>query len=416
MTRAPGPKGGLILGSLPAFKADPLAFLAQGLRDHGPVFRFRMGPFTAHLVNAPDHIDHVLSRNARGYDKATRSADRIAATTGNSLLSPDPEHWTRHRQVIQPAFQPRRFDGTIAPAIDALLLPAMQDWLRSGRVDIVAEMMRIVIGAAIRILFSAEIEARRISDPLEVLLADTWRRIEAPFDLSQLSRHLHRRTFRRAVGQIDAIVLGLIAARRAMAAPPDDVLTRLVAARSAETGAGLTDRELRDATVTLLLAGHETTANALARAFIHAAGGHETAPPAQIFAEAMRLYPSIWVIERRARVADRIGDFDIPAGSSVLISPWLLHRDPRLWPDPERFDPSRFSADTPPPRRAYMPFGLGQHRCVGLHLAQGIAEHILATVFDRLRLRLLPGQDLRPRPGITLRHAVPVMMEVTRRG
>ncbi len=416
MIRAPGPKGGLILGSLPAFKADPLGFLAAGLRDHGPVFRFRLGPFTAHLVNTSDAIDHVLSRNARGYDKATRSAGRIAATTGQSLLSPDPDHWARHRRVIQPAFQPRSFDGAIAPAIDALLLPAMDNWLRLGRVDIVAEMMRIVIGAAIRILFSAEIEARRVSEPLEVLLADTWRRIEAPFDLSQISPHLHRPAFKRALAQIDAVVFDLIAQRRKMAAPADDLLSRLLSAHDSGEGAALSDRELRDAAMTLLLAGHETTANALARAFVHAAGGHEDAPPDLIFAEALRLYPSIWVIERRATGPDRIAGFDIPAGSSVLISPFFLHRDPGLWPDPERFDPMRFASPAPAHRRAYLPYGLGQHRCVGLHLARGIAAHVLTTVYGKLRLRPLPGQDLRPAPVLTLRHPGPVMMDVTRRG
>jgi len=411
MSRAPGPSGGLFLGSLPAFKADPIACLAAAARDHGDIVRLRFGPVTAHLVSAPEHIDHVLSRNARGYDKATRSAARIAAATGDSLLSANATAWARHRRLIQPAFQPGCFDA-IGPQIVALLDPALERWRDAGQIDIVDEMMQLVIAAAIRILFSADIPPRRVSDPLEVLLADTWRRIEAPLDPAMLTPRLHRRAFRRAVGQVDAIVLDLIIERRRTAQRPDDVLTRLIAARDGGGDTGLSDKELRDAAVTLLLAGHETTANALAWAVIHAAGEHHDADPQHLFSEALRLYPSIWVIERRAVHRDTIGGYTIPRGSSVLISPYLLHRDPRFWPDPDRFDPSRFAGDGPP-RRAYLPFGLGPHRCVGLNLARAMAGHILSRLRASVTLTPLPGQSPVPRPGLTLRPSGPAFMAVS---
>lgn len=414
MMRAPGPKGRLILGSLADFKIDSLGFLADALRDHGDIVRLRFGPVTAHLINAPTYIEHVLIRNAKNYDKATRSADRIVATTGNSLLSANQDAWQRHRRLIQPAFQPSSFRN-IGPIIAEELAPRLDRWQELETIDIVDEMMQLVIKVAIKILFSSDIDPQIINDQLEVILADTWRRIEAPIDPSMLSNRLHRPAFRKAVAQIDSIVFDLIQKRRQSAARPDDVLSRLLAAHETEGESQLSDQELRDACITLLLAGHETTANALSWAFIHACGKYESEDPQNIFAEAIRLYPSIWAVERRAIRDDSIGGYHIPRGSSVLISPYLLHRNPEFWPNPHDFSPHRFEQPQNRPRHAYLPFGLGQHRCVGLYLAKEIAGHVIEGVFARHSLHLLPDQALKTTPGITLRHSSPVLMNVTQR-
>ncbi len=411
MTRAPGPKGSMLWGSLSDFKADSLGFLSDAVRNHGDIVRLRFGPITAHLINRPDYVDHVLSRQASNYDKATRSADRIAATTGNSLLSADQVAWSRHRQLIQPAFQPSCFQN-IGPVIDALVDPMLERWQQTKEIDIVDEMMQLVIAIAIKTLFSSDIDPQQIDTALETLLADTWRRIEAPIDASMISPQLHRPAFKKAVGEIDQIVFDLIQTRRRCQDRPDDVLSRLLAAHESGGEIQLNDKELRDATVTLLLAGHETTANALSWAFIHASNGFETAEPAHIFSEAIRLYPSIWIIERRVIRDDIIGGYHIPRGSSVLISPYLLHRHTEFWPEPDRFDPSRFAGDQPRLRDGYLPFGLGPHRCVGLYLANKIAAHVIERVFARFRLRLLPDQQIGTTPGITLRHTGAVKMTV----
>ena len=411
MTRAPGPKGNLILGSLREFKADSLGFLSNAARDYGDIVRLRFGPITVHLINHPDFVDQVLSRKVANYDKATRSADRIAATTGNSLLSADHAAWKRHRQLIQPVFQPSCFEN-IGPILDALIDPMLDRWRHDKTIDIVGEMMQLVIAAAIKIMFSSDIDPQRINKALEVLLADTWRRIEAPLDASIISPRLHRPAFKKAVAEIDEIVLELIQTRRKSTQRPDDVLSRLLGAHEADGETQLSDTELRDAAVTLLLAGHETTANALPWAFIHASDGHQTANPASIFSEAIRLYPSIWIIERRAVQDDTIGGYSIPRGSSVLISPYLLHRHKAFWPAPERFDPTRFDAEQPRARDAYLPFGFGPHRCVGLYLANKMATHIIERVFGETKLTLLPDQSLGLSPGITLRLSGPVNMRV----
>ncbi len=409
MRRAPGPKGSVIWGSLSEFKADSLGFLSDAVCEYGDIVRLRFGPVTTHLVNHPDYVEHVLSRKLVNYDKATRSAARIAATTGDSLLSADQVAWKRHRHLIQPAFQPSCFDD-IGTLIDTLMGPMFARWQRERSIDIVDEMMQLVIAIAIKIMFSSDIDPQQINAALETVLGDTWRRIEAPVDASMISARLHRPAFKKAVGDIDEIVFDLIQNRRKCAQRPDDVLSRLLAAHEADGEIQLSDKELRDAAVTLLLTGHETTANALSWAFIHASNGFENSDPAHIFAEAIRLYPSIWIIERRVVHDDTINGYHIPRGSSVLISPYLLHRHKGFWPKPDRFDPSRFAGDQPRVRDAYLPFGLGPHRCVGLYLANKIAAHIIERVFGQFRLRRLPDQPIGTSPGITLRHNGPVWM------
>lgn len=418
--RAPGPKGGLIWGSLNEFTTDSLSFLGQAAQDYGDVVRFRFGPITAHMVNSPEHIEHVLSRNAKNYDKNTRSAERIRATCGDSLLFEGPA-WQRHRRLIQPVFQPRNM-GDTAPVVDSAMAPMLDRWAecvkRGEPVDIVYEMMQLLITVSVRVLFTSEVDVDRIDCALAVLLDDTWRRLEAPLDLSTLSSRFHRPAFKAAVREIDEIVFEIIKTRRNSGETHDDVLSRLLVAHETEGEAQLSDQELRDAAVTLLLAGHETTANALARAFYLIAKSpeknFETTDPNALFSETLRLYPSVWIIERRAIEDGEIAGYHIPKGSSVLVLPFVLHRHPEFWPNAEEFDPTRFDAEQSEnrPRHAYLPFGLGPHRCVGLHMANALATRVMTNVFDRFRLRLLPDQPVTMVPGVTLRHANTVRMLV----
>ncbi|MDB5665762.1 cytochrome P450 [Cypionkella sp.] len=417
MTRAPGPKGTLIWGSLGAVQKDALGFLTQAAASHGDVVRLRFGPVIAHLLNHPDHIEHVLSRGAQGYDKDTRSVAQIKATCGASLLSSDGAAWQRHRRLIQPVFQPRFLD-TIDPVVDTAIDAMLDRWAIAARnatpIDIVAEMMQLMIVISVRFLFSSEVDPDRIDRALKVLLADTWRRLEALFDPSMISPRLHRPAFKQALAEIDAVVFALIRARRQSGTQPDDLLSRLLSAHEGEGLDRLTDTELRDAAVTLILAGHETVANALAWAIVLLAQNPEWRrhDPHKVWSETLRLFPSIWIMERRAVTLDEIGGYRIAKGSTVLMSPYVLHRNPQFWPNADRFDPTRFDETTVAtrPRHAYLPFGLGPHRCIGLHLGNRVAERILTQVQAAFRLDLAPGQSLGLAPGITLRHADAIYM------
>ncbi|MBC9245264.1 cytochrome P450 [Paracoccus sp. 11-3] len=416
--RAPGPKGDFIWGMLSEFKRDALGLLSRSVAEYGDIVRLRFGPVTAHIVNHPDHIQQVMSRDAVQYDKQTRSARCIHATCGDSLLSGNRQTWQRHRRLIQPVFQPRHLGGLDA-ITDAQMQPMLSRWQQiaaaGGTIDVVPEMIRLVIAVSAKALFTADVDAGRIEAALSILLDDTWRRLEALIDPSMLSERFHRADFKEARAAIDDIVFAIIQQRRCDKAVPDDLLTLLLSAHEAEGETRLSDQELRDATVTLLLSGHETTANSLSWA-MYLLGKFSLDNPAMVddfFSETLRLYPSIWIVERRAIHPRNIGGYDIPQGSSVLISPYLMHRHPGFWPDADRFDPSRFAEQNGTrPRHAYIPFGLGAHRCVGLYMARAIATRVIANINERFRLIPLPGQQPQIFPGITLRHKVNFQMGV----
>ncbi len=440
--KAPGPSGNILFGSLKDFQNDAIGFLTRSVQEHGDIVRFRFGPVLVHLVNRPEYVEHVLARGAQRYDKQTRSVSKIRATCGSSLLSSDGEPWLRHRRLIQPAFQPQ-YLRSFTPVIDASTEAMIESWRdligRNQEIDIVSEMMRLTMTIAARIFFESDIgeDTKVIEDSLAIILEDTWRRLESPIDLSVISPMLHRPKFRAALRQIDNVVYRIIEERRRSGLAKDDLLSRLLRAHEEANDTRLSDQELRDAVVTLLLAGHETTANALAwtfylvsqsptieerlcdesaRSATSADVADELSLARMVFSEAIRMYPSIWIIERRAAEHDQIGEFSIPRGSTVVISPFLLHRHPEFWTAAEEFDPARFTPEciSARPRHAYIPFGLGPHKCIGEHMALMVATRILTKVFRDFRLRLVADQIVKPLPGITLRHTNELRMTLHR--
>lgn len=419
--RAPGPSGTILWGSLTEFQRNSTDFLMRCARNYGDISRVRFGPITAHLLNHPDHVRHVMVSNADNYDKNTRSAAMIRETCGDSLLSGDEDAWLRHRRLIQPVFHPRfleSIDDVVDASLEEMFIRWEQEISAQRPIDINREMMRFMIGTSARILFSSNVDVSAIDNALTALLADTWRRLQAPFDPSFFSPRFHKQAFKRAVVDIDAIVFKIIAKRRNEQFVGDDLLSLLLNAHEQSGETGFSDKELRDAAVTLLLAGHETTASVLASTFWLVGQEPEreleTVDPSKLFQEAIRLYPSIWILERRAVESDVIGGMQIPKGSSVLISPYVLHRSEAFWPEPDRFDPSRFDEGQieERPRHAYIPFGLGKHRCVGIHMANRIADRVLGKVFQHFEMHLVPGQKNEMQAGITLRHATPILFKL----
>lgn len=421
----PGPKGSLLLGSLPNFQKNSLDFLVKAANQYGDVVRFRFAYLQAFLINNPDLIKQALQTKADNFDKNTRSARAIQETCGYSLLSSNQHVWERHRKLIQPVFQPR-FIETMDDIIDQKIVHLLQRWDEISRlgekIDVVSEITHLVIDITSRIFFSSDVDAKNIESALAVLLDDTWRRLNSPINLSSLTPFFHRQEFKNALAEIDTIVFDIIARRHRepMDSQSDNVLLRLLHAHEGNGNFKLSDQELRDAVITLLLAGHETTSNALAWSLYLLAKEPSKVRDdfENVFLETLRLYPSIWIIERRATRTTKIGDYIIPKGASLLISPYVLHRNTAYWNEPETFNPDRFIEDAREerPRHAFLPFGLGAHRCVGLHMATRIATKVLKAVCENFSLQMVSDEAPLPDPGITLRHkqSIWILLKKTR--
>jgi cytochrome P450 len=296
-------------------------------------------------------------------------------------------------------------------------------------IDVASEMKRLTCAIAACTFFGSDVsnDVAIIEESLEALLDYTWSRLQSVLDLSRFLPTPKRKRFHRALTELNRIVNRIIDERTG-SGNQTNLLSMLLAARD-ETGEGLSSKLLREETITMLLAGHETTASSLARTFYllsehpaaqqrlgqeldkvlrgrvpTAADLSQLTYTASLFQESLRLYPPIWIIERRVIEADVIGGYHIPRGSSVVISPYALHRHPELWEDAQRFDPDRFSPERLGniTQHAYIPFGVGGHQCIGKDFAVLEAHMIIAQVAQRYRLQQVAGHPCILMPGITL--------------
>jgi cytochrome P450 len=436
---APGPKGHPLLGMLPELRGDRLAFLVRTARQYGGVARFELRRRSVFLVTDPVGAKRVLQDNADNYGRETRSVEVLRETLGNGLLTTTGPSWWRNRRLAQPSFHKQRlagFAGVMTDASAELVDRLARAGAGGAAFDLVPELSRLTLRILGRCLFERDLtdEADAVGGALQVVLHHTIGKLAALVPLPGIVPTPKNLRFRAALRALDKVVQSLIDDRRRDGGDRADLLSMLLAARDEETGEGLGDRQLRDEVMTLLLAGHETTAMALSWTFyllsLHpgarrrleeelaalsgGAPGLDDLPRLRytrmVLDESLRLYPPAWVVTRSADRDDELSGFAIPAGSRVLLSPYVTHHDPALWDDPEGFDPERFApeqADTRP-RYAYFPFGGGPHLCIGAGFAIMEATIVLGTVARRLRLDLEPGRPvaidplvtLRPKPGI----------------
>jgi len=426
---APGPRGHPFLGSLPEVRRDPIGLFLESFRRYGEVVRFRFGPKIAHLISGPAGINHVLAENHRNYGKQTRGYRNLRYVLGNGLLTSEGDLWKRQRRIAQPAFHRQKIAGFGETMVRAARETAEALAARRGEtVDLHHEIMRLTLRIVGETLLGTDPtdSADEVGSALAYLLPLANERSSRVLELPPLFPTRENRRFRRELATLDAVVLRMIAERRKRPSDRGDLLSMLIEARDAETGEAMDDRQLRDETMTIFLAGHETTANALTYAFLllsrypaalrdlraelsQVLGGRTPGVEdlsrltltRRIVQEAMRLYPPAWIIARSASGADEIGGFPIPAGSLVLISPYVVHRHPGLWSNPEGFDPQRFASE--PARGAYLPFGAGPRMCIGSGFASMEAELVLATLARDLAFELPPGEPVELEPSITLR-------------
>lgn len=438
-----------LLGSLPRFRRDPLGLLMAGFESCGDVVRFRLLNRSLFLVAHPRDARRVLQDHASQYDKGTRGFRVLRVFLRNGLLTSEGAHWLRQRRTVQPAFHRERIAGfgdTMTTAASDLV----DGWLGSSSetVNVTADMMRLTLRIVGETLLSTDVsqEADRVGQALHVMLRGANDAISRVVPMPSWWPSRDNRRQQAAMRTLDDLIFQIIASRRTHTAVPsaagDDLLSMLMEARDEETGEGMSDAQLRDEVMTIFLAGHETTAIALGWTW-HLLAAHPVVRHRveqvldevlqgrrptiadlprlgyieQVVKESMRLYPPAWVVSRRPLTDDVLGGFPIPAGSLVLTSPYVTHRHPDYWPDPERFDPDRFDAaqqvDRPP--FAYFPFGGGPRQCIGNTFAMMELVLVVSTIAQRCRLDSTGPHALGQAPAITLRAATPITMRVSQR-
>jgi len=441
----PGPRGYPLLGVLPSLRSQPLRTFLDAADRYGDLVYLKAGPYHGFLLLDPAHIRHVLQDNARNYHKSPLY-DRLREGVGNGLLTSEDSFWLRQRRLAQPAFHRQRVIAMADAMVDCTE-QMLERWDRTAAagatVDMVAEMMALTQAIIVRTMFSTDLGAT--AD----VVNRTWpiinRRIGETFWSTRLETALPlpaNRRFWRALRELETVVYRIVADRRASGRDEVDLLSMLLSARDEETGAVMTDRQLRDEVLTMLLAGHETTSLALAWTYYllsqhpdverrvadevaRVLGG---ARPSfahldrltctrSAIDESLRLYPPAWGFSRQAMGDDEIGGYRVPKGSLTFLIPYVIHRRPALWPDPERYDPGRFTPerDAERPRFAYIPFGGGPRGCIGNQFAMVEAQLIVAAIAQRYRVELLPDQAIRPEPLITLRPTPGVLARLVRR-
>ena len=440
--RPPEIKGRAILGVWREYLRNPPEFLEKAARDCGDIARFRLVHHNAYLLNHPDWIKDVLVTNQANFTKS-RMLERARVLLGDGLLTSEDDFHCQQRRLVQPAFHRDRLTGYVASMVDCAA--RCRDQLESGgEYDVSQLMMRLSLAIVARALFSADIASE--ADDISNALGEVFELFEAllmPFSqwLEKLPLPSVRR-FERAREGLDQIVYRLIAERRASGDDTGDLLSMLLLSRDEEGDfdeprRGLTDKQVRDEALTLLLAGYETTANALAwtwyllsqnpdaEARLHAELEQVLAGrlPALddlsqlrytegVFAESLRLYPPAWAIGRRAKQDFSVGEYMIPARSIVLMSPWVVHRDARWFSDPLKFAPERWQTAEMEsrPKFSYFPFGGGARVCLGERFAWMEVVLVIATLAPRWRLRMVSGQRIETKARITLRPKHPMRM------
>ncbi len=437
--RPPGPKGRFLVGSLPEFRKHPPEFLLSVAREYGDFAYLRLGYQDVYLVNRPDAIKDILVTH-QGSFKKSRVLERARVLLGDGLLTSEGQFHTRQRRLVQPAFHRDRLAGYGAAMVECAA-QCRDRWQPGASADISTEMMRLTLAVVARTLFSAEVnaEADEIGAALGEVL-ELFVRVLTPFSewIEKLPLPSVRR-FERARARLDQTIYRLIAEHRALGHDTGDLLSMLLMAQDEETNVQMTDKQVRDEAMTLFLAGHETTANALTwtwyllsqnpevEARFHAEidrvlsgrfPGFEDLPQLRyvemVFAESMRLYPPAWGIGRRALEDYRVDQYTLPAKSIILMSPYVVHRNPRWFPEPEKFDPERWVPEqvATRPKFSYFPFGGGARVCIGERFAWMEGVLLLATLGQGWRLRLVPGHPVETRALLTLRPRYGMQMTI----
>ena len=441
--RPPGPHPRFPVISFFAYRRSMTEFLERVAREHGDIVYFKMGPQDVYFLNHPDYIKDVLVTRQQSFIKG-RALQRSKRLLGEGLLTSEPPFHTRQRRLAQPAFHRSRV-ASYADLMTEYAARTGARWRDGEQLDMAEEMMRLTLAIVGKTLFDADVEeeAQEIGEALKVIFG-LFDAMLLPFSelLEKLPLPQNRR-FERAKRRLDETIYRIINERRKSGSDHGDLLSMLLLAQDEEGTGGMTDEQVRDEVMTIFLAGHETTANALtwtwyllsqheeAEARLHAeideVLGERDRPSFEdverlrytemVLAESMRLYPPAWALGRLAAKEIEIDGYRIAPGSLILMSQYVMHRDTRFFPDPTRFDPERWTAEARKsrPEFAYFPFGAGARRCIGESFAWMEGILLIATLAHRWRMRHVPGHTVELQPLITLRPKHGMLMTVKSR-
>ncbi|HEX6177602.1 MAG TPA: cytochrome P450 [Thermoanaerobaculia bacterium] len=431
MRLPPGPQSRIPFRFLRAMQRDPLGFLSQLAREYGDAAYFRIGRQPVYVFAHPDHVRDVLVTKGRSFMKGL-ALQRTKIVLGEGLLTSEGELHRRQRRLVLPAFHHERIRHYGEVMVE-YALRTRERWRDGQALDMSHEMSRLTLAVVAKTLFDANVddEADEIGGALTEIM-EMFPLLLTPFAEILVRLPLPRTIrFRGALARLDRTIYALIAERRASGEDRGDLLSMLLVAQDAESGGEvMSDLQVRDEAMTLFLAGHETTANALAWTFYLLAqnrdaegrmheeleevlrGGAPT--PADyprlkytemVLAESMRLFPPAWGIGRLSTEEVEIAGYTLPPKSLALLAQWVTHRDPRWFPDPLRFDPMRFTdeAKASRPRFAYFPFGGGTRICIGEGFAWMEGVLLLATIAQKWRFETAGTHPVEPLPLITLR-------------
>lgn len=400
---------------------------------HGPIVRLQFAALTLHLISSPELIQEVLSHRKR-FNKEFRSVYSMRVVAGTGLLTNQGDSWLSHRRIAQPVFGRARIEG-LALSMNEIAQTTVGVWQPGDR-DLHEDLMEVTLRIIGQTMLSIDIgdRAHRLRDAITFVLAEVDRRLNSVVQIPLSVPTPQNRRLEAAVLTLDNVVFDAIEARRQQA-PKNDLLGAWMAAEDAETGERMSDEALRDEVMTVFLAGHETTANLLSwtlhllarhpetqaevvaevkevqrRGLSPTEQTHELPFMEQVLKESMRLFPPAYVMARSPISDETLGGFHIPARSTIVISPWLMHRHRDYWQNPSAFDPTRFGGKDPG-RFLYLPFGAGPRICIGNHFAMMEAKLVLSAILMRFEIEtvsneepeLLPQVTLRPKPGMQLR-------------
>jgi cytochrome P450 len=431
----PGPVPLPAVGNILQFRRDPLAFVRGVARSYGDIAAFHMSRVPVILLSRPEYVRYVLVDHARTFSNREFMRN-LRQTLGDGLLTTDGEFHRQQRRLVQPAFHKKRVEGYAGIMVHHTE-ELLESWQPGQRIDIARAMQTLTMRIVAKALFDVDLRheapelGQAFTDVIEnpVGLAFSLRGL--PVDLPFTPYHMHMEGRRL----LDEYVFGLIARRRDEGRDVGDIVSMLLHAQADNTS--MSDQQIRDQTMTLLAAGHETTANALTWTFYLLSehpGVREKlvtevadvlegrAPTVEdlpsltyldwVVTESMRVYPPAWTQGRYAQEEFELGGYTFPRGTGVMVSQWVMHHQPEIWGDPETFRPERWGpANGPqPPQGAYFPFGMGPRMCIGMPFAQLEARLLLATILQRFSPELVPGWPVVPRPRVTLRPKYGIQM------